>query len=193
MADIPLDNITGEVCEPVGGIAGKIYFAEHSDFTTITDPKELCGDSADAAATLAELVTTPANGLVLKAGKKFNVLDIVLETGEVTTTQIGEKKRRLFQNQIVGQVAGSGANLLGFMRLIKNKDLVVLVEEVGSGNIRQFGSNRLPAWIEAQEQKIEATLEGNNSLTITVMDKQKFPAPIYAGDITTTVVPPVGG
>lgn len=190
MADIPLDNITGEVCEPIGGIAAKLHYAFHSDFDVISDPKELCGESADAAATLEELATiSDTPGHTLKAGKKFNTLDIVLETGEVTTTQIGEKKRRLFQNQIMGQVAGSGAKLLGFMRLIKNKDLIVLVEEVGSGNIRQFGSKRLPAWIEAQEHKIEATLEGNNSLTITIMDKQKHPAPIYLGDIVTTVIP----
>lgn len=187
MADIPLDNIGGASCEPIGGIAAKMYFALHSDFATITDPKELCGDSGDAAATLAELVTIAAiPGHTFKATKKFAVLDIVLETGELTTTQIGEKARRLFQNQIVAQVAGSADTLLGFMRLIKNQQLIVLVEEVGSGNIRQFGSKRLPAWIEAQEHKIEATLEGNNSLTITIMDKQKYPAPIYLGDIVTT-------
>lgn len=190
MADIALDNIGGASCEPIGGIEAKIYFAEHSDFTTITDPKELCGDSANAAATLAELATISATpGHTLKAGKKFNVLDVVLETGEVTSTQIGEKGRRLFQNQLAFQVAGSDPSLLGFMRYIKNKKLVILVREVGSGQARQFGSSRLPGWIEGQEHKLEATPEGNNAVTFTIMDKQKGPAPIYLGDIVESVAP----
>lgn len=189
MADIPLDNIGGASCEPMGGIEAIFYFAEHSDFSTIVDPKELCGDSSNAASTLEELVTIPSPGHTFKAGKKWNKMNVVLETGEITSTQIGEKQRRLFQNQLVFQVAGSDATILGLQRLIKNKQLVCLVTEVGSGQIRQFGSKRLPAWIEAQEHKIEATLEGNNAVTFTVADKQKGPAPIYKGDILTEVAP----
>lgn len=193
MPDIPLDNIGGLSCEPIGGIEAEFIFAEHGDFTTIEDPKELCGDSADAAASLEELVTIAATpGHTLKPGKKFNVIPIVLETGEVTTTMIGEKERRLMQNQVLFQIAGSDASVLGFMRYIKNKRIIGMIREVGSGRLRQFGSKRLPAWVEAQEHKIEATLEGNNSLTYTLMDKQKWPAPIYLGDVVTTV-PPVGG
>lgn len=189
---ISLDNIGGASCEPMGGIQAKLYFAERSDFAEVIDPKELCGDSANAAATLAELATIPAPGHTFKEGKKFHVLDVVLETGEITSTQIGEKQRRLFQNQLVFQVAGSDASILGFMRYIKNKQLICLVTEVGSGQVRQFGSDRLPAWIEAQEHKLEATLEGNNSVTFTIMDKQKGPAPVYLGDIAVEA-PAVGG
>lgn len=190
MPDIPLDNIGGESCEPVGGIAAKMMFAFRDDFEIVTDPKDLCGDSANSAATLSELVVIPATpGHTLKTGKKWNAYDIVLETGEVTTTQIGEKKRRLFQNQVVFQMAGSAPSLLGFMRLVKNKDLIILFQEIGSKSWRQLGSDALSAWIEGQEHKIEATLEGNNSATFTMMDKQKWPAAIYLGDIITEVTP----
>ena len=191
MADIALDNIGGASCEPMGGIEAIVYFAEHSDFETIVDPKELCGDSVNAAATLEELVTIPSPGHTFKPGKKWNKLNVVLETGEITSTQIGEKGRRLFQNQLTFQVAGSDPTILGLQRLLKNKKLMCLVTEVGSGQVRQFGSKRLPAWIESQEHKVEATLEGNNAATFTIMDKQKGPAPIYKGDVLLTAAPVV--
>lgn len=190
MADLVLENIGGECSEPVAGIASEILFALRSDFETIEDPKDLCG--ADAAATLEELVTIPAMpGHKLKVGKKWNKLDTIDETGELTSTQIGEKRRRLLENQASLQVKGSAPSLLGFIRWVKNQDLIVLVKEVGSGNYRQFGSSELGAWIETQEHKIEALAEGNNALAITIKDKQKWPAPIYLGDIDLT--PVVGG
>lgn len=182
MTDLALENIGGESCEPIAGIAGEVYYAKRSDFETLVDPKDLCGENE--AETLEELIVIPATpGHKLKVGKKFNKLNSVLETGEVTTTQIGEKKRRLFENQISIQIAGSHATLLAYMRWIKNQDLVFFAKEAGTGNLRQFGSSLLPAWVESQEHKIEATLEGNNSLTLVIKDKQKWPAPIYKGDI----------
>ena len=189
MADLVLENIGGESCEPIAGIATEVFFAERSDFETVEDPKDLCG--VDAAATLEELATIPAMpGHKFKVGKKWNTLKTITETGELTTTQIGEKRRRLLENQISLQIAGSEASLFGFIRWVKNKDLIFLVREAGSGRHRQLGSDLLAAWVETQEHKIEALTEGNNALTITIKDKQKWPAPIYLGDIELT---PVGG
>lgn len=187
MADIVLEDVGVASCEPMAAIATEVLFAERADFETVVDPKSMCGTGA--AATLDELAEIPSPGHVLKAGKKLNKLTTVQETGEVTTTQIGEKKRRLFENQVSIQVAGSSSKLLGFMRWAKNRDLIFLVREVGTGNYRQFGSNLLPAWTESQEHKIEANAEGNVSATIVIKDKQKYPAPIYKGDVTVEVIP----
>lgn len=190
MADIPLDNIGGESCEPVAGIATELFFIERKDLEVITDPKDLCGDAPDAAATLEQLVEIAATpGHTVKTGKKWAVLPIVQESGTVKSTQIGEKKRRLVQNELALQVAGSAASLLGFMRWVKNKDLVCLAREIGTGNLRQLGSKYLGAWIETQEHLIEGPMEGQNALNITIVDKQKWPAPIYKGDVVTTVTP----
>src|SRR5690554_5068318 len=124
MADIPLDNIGGEACEPISGIATDLFVIERKDIATMVDPKDLCGEAPNAAETLSELVEIPSPGHTLEDGKKWWKLPFVQETGTVTTTQIGEKKRRLMQNQVSGQVAGSASTLLGFMRWVKNKDLV---------------------------------------------------------------------
>lgn len=183
MAEIKIEDIGHASCEPTGGLVNKVYYAPISYFEEVPLPKDLCGDSATAAKTLDELATI-ATPFKFKTGKGFHELTIVTETGEITSSQIGEKKRRLFENTLPVQISGSSAKILGFSRYIKNQDLIVLFQEQESGNMRVLGSKRLPAWTEAQEHKIEATTEGNNSLTVTFKDKAKYPAPVYGSEVT---------
>lgn len=184
---IQLEDIGMEVCEPTGGLTPKMWFALHKDFQTIVDPKDICGTVT--ADTFEELVEIPAPGHTFIEGKFFHKASLVSETGAITTSLLGEKKRRLFQNSLAVTISGSDSQLLGFLRWIKNQDLVILVEEFGSGNMRQFGSKRLPAWVEGIESAIEAVIEGNNSVTITINDKQKWPASVYLGDVAEAPVP----
>ena len=182
---ITLEDIGQEVCEPVAGFATTLYFSLHSDYENIEDPKDICGDNP--ASTFAELVTIPATpGHTLKTGKQMWKMVAIEESTGSTNNMIGEKKRRLFENELSYQIQGSSAELLGFLRWIKNQSLVVFAEEFGSGNLRQFGSKRLACWVENIEAAIEAALEGNNSATITLKDKQKWPAAIYEGDVVLT-------
>ena len=183
---ITLEDIGQEICEPVSGLSTKVYYSLHSDYDTIVDPADICGDNEGTD--FASLVTIPAPGHTLKTGKRMWQIDIVEETGKVNSPMIGEKKRRLFENSIEISIAGSEAKMLGFLRWIKNQSLVFYVEEFGTGNIRQIGSKRLAAWVEGAEHGIEAVIEGNNSATITLKDKQKWPAAIYEGDIVLTPV-----
>ncbi len=187
MADIQLEDVGMEICEPTGGLTPKLWYALHTDFTTVVDPKDICGTVT--AESFEELVEIPAPGHTLKSGKYFHLAKLVVETGTINSTLIGEKKRRLFQNSVAVTIAGSQSKLLGFLRWIKNQDLVVLVEEFGSGQMRQLGSSRLPAWVEGIEAAIEAVIEGNNSVTITINDKQKWPASVYLGDIALAPEP----
>lgn len=182
MAEIKIEDIGRASCEPTGALVNKTYYAPIDYFEEIPTPKDLCGDSANAAKTLDELATI-ATPFKFKTGKGFHLITTVTETGEITSTQIGEKKRHLFENTLPITVGGSKASVLGFARYIKNQDLIVLLQEFDSGNMRVIGSQRMPAWCEAQEHKIEATAEGNNSLVTTFKDKSKYPAPIYTGDV----------
>lgn len=182
---VALENIGGESCEPVSGLVNKVYYALHSDFTTINDPLKICdANPALVAETFAELATI-ATDHVFKTGKKFWEIETVTETGTIKSTQIGENGRSLFQNELVIEISGSDAEVLGFCRWVKNQKLVVLLEEFGTGNVRQLGSARLQATAKV-EHNIEATLEGKNSATITFTDKNFGPAPIYTGDILLT-------
>lgn len=178
---VTLEDIGLEVCEPTAGLS-QVFYSVHGEYTSIEDPADICGTVT--ADTFAELVEIPASpGHVMQVGKKIHELKFVTETGSIKSTMIGNKKNRLFENELVVEVSGSDATLLGFLRWIKNKDLIFHVVEFGTGNVRQLGSKRMPAWVEGIEHAIEAVIEGKNSVTLTLKDKQKWPASIYKGDL----------
>lgn len=181
-----LENIGSEVCEPLGGTGVEIIWGLHADFDTISDAPDICSESDTPAANFSELAKI-ATAHIMKAGKKCHYVKITSETGNIKSTQIGEKKRRLFENMIGGEIPGSEVEKLGFARFIKNQDLIVLVREFGSRNWRQIGSSILPAWAESQELTVEATVEGKNGNDIVFKDKAKGPAPIYTSDVYALV------
>lgn len=178
---LDLVDVGGESCEPVAGLVSEVYIAPHGDFTLINDPAELCGDNE--ANSVEELVTISTDH-TFKVGKGFTKIKGIEETNNLTITMIGEKGRRLFQNALIMEVAGSNAALLGFLRQVKNGKFIALAEEFGSGQLRQIGSKRLPATFEGIEAALEAVIEGNNSVTLTLQDKSKWPAAIYTGTVT---------
>jgi len=179
---ISLENIGGEVCEPVGGMS-KVYYALHSDFLTINDPKKICDDVAINAAADYDDLSQIETAHVFKTGKCFKEIEFISETASLKSALIGEVQRHLFQNEAVFEIADSNAKVLGFARFVRNQKLVVLIEEFGSGRIRQLGSKRFGARTSALELVIEATVEGKNSAAVTVLDKNLGPAPIYKGAI----------
>jgi hypothetical protein len=181
-----LENIGGVVCEPLGGTGVILWWGLHADFESIKGPKDICSDSGNSAANFTELAVI-SESHTMKAGKKLHKVIITSETGSIKSVQIGEKKRRLFENSITGELPGSEAEKLGFARYIKNQDLIVFVQEFGSSNIRQLGSAILPAWAESQELDIEAAVEGKNANALTFKDKWKGPAPIYTGNLDSLV------
>jgi hypothetical protein len=181
---VEIENIGGEICEPISGFTPKLFWAHHKDFQTINDPKDICDENGNGATNFSELIEIPTSH-VFKAGKKFHTVDFDVETAEMLYPTIGEKHRRVYDNSFKVEISGSSAELLGFCRYIRNQKVVVLGEELGSGNLRQMGSKRFPAWVEIQEGSIEALVEGKNSVVITFKDKQKWMPPIYKGDVLT--------
>lgn len=178
MCDIKLENIGGESCEPVGGLVADLNIAPHTDFTTIVDPPATLEDFT-AIGDLAKIVGPH----IAVATKGFTKIKGVTETGTIKSTMIGNSGAQLFQNELVIEVAGSSVDLLGWLRLVKNLRFIMLAEEVGTGNLRQLGSKRFPARFTGIEHAIEAAMEGKNSVTLTVQDKQKWPAPVYTGAV----------
>jgi hypothetical protein len=180
-----LEDIGGQVCEPIASFSA-IYYALQSDFETILAPKDICNeDDTLEAENYTELAEISGNH-VFKTGKCFKQIDFVTETAGLTSTNIGEVERNLFQNELVAEVADSNAKLIGFMRYAKNKRFVVLAKETGSGRLRQLGSERIPARFSTQAHNVEPTMEGKNGATLTIMDKWFGPAPIYKGEILLT-------
>jgi len=178
MCDISLENVGGESCEPVGGLTVEVHIAPVKDFTLVQEPPAL-----DGYETLESLVSV-TTAHTFPAGKGFTTIEGVEETGTLKSTMIGNPGAQLFQNELVIEVAGSAAKLLGFLRVAKNLRFIALAEEGGSGNQRQLGSKRSPARFTGIEAAIEAAREGKNSVMLTIQDKQRWPAPIYTGAIT---------
>lgn len=184
-----LEDLGGESAEPISGLATKAWYAKRSDFETIVDTKKMEDENpANVAQNNEELMIITDNH-VFKTTKCFKTIDFVQETGEIKTKSIGPKGGKLFENTIPIEIAGSRAELLGFMRAIKNGDLIVLVEEVGTGNIRQLGWSKYGAEASDLEHEIGAALEGKNSAKITFKDKNLGPASIYKGEISVIPAP----
>lgn len=188
MCEINLNNIDGTSCEPTGGVAAEVLFAPVADFTTIGQPPETMEDYE----TLGELARVSA-AHAFPAGKGFSKVKGVQEMGTLKFTRIGEKKGGAFQNEMTFEVSGHKDELLGFARLTKNADLVVMCQEVSSGDYRQFGSKRFPAYITVVDGNIEAAIEGKNSIAFTVQDKQKWPAPVYPSTLAVVLKGAGGG
>ena len=182
---VNLEDIGGSVCEPAAGVS-KVFYALQSDFVTLNDTKKICDENpANVAANFAELAEISTDH-VFKQGKCFHQIEAITNTGQVTSTQKGEDERHLFDNEFVFEIADSTAKVLGFQRFIKNKKFIFLIEEFGSGRVRQIGWSRLAALVSAQVHNLEAKTEGKNGATITIKDTNFGPAPIYNGAILLT-------
>ena len=180
---IEVENIGGNTCEVSGAFSHtECYIGFLEDFEQLTEPKDRCGD--DAATTLADLVTISADHTFL-TGKGFTKVKAIADTVGLESTQIGETtKSPVFENKLSIQILGSKPEILGYKRLIKGRDLIVLAVEFESSQVRQIGSAKYPARMSELSSKIEPTVEGENTSTMVFMDKQKYDAPIYTGAIT---------
>lgn len=183
-----LEDLGGESGEPIGGLATKIWYAKKSDFSLIVDPKKMDDENPEnVAQDYKELVEITENH-VFKTTKCFKTIPFIQETGGIKTAPIGAKGGKLSENELVIEIAGSKAEVLGLMRAIKNEDLIVLAEEVGTGNIRQLGWSKYGASADC-EHELTPTLEGKNSGKITFKDKNTGPASIYKGEISVIPAP----
>lgn len=180
MVRISLENIGGIACEPTGSIS-RLYVADYTHATTIPELPAICGDTPAASLAAAATIT---EDIVFGTDQGFVEVDFIEETGSLTSPMIGERKRRLFENTAVVEIEGSEANSIGWARVSKNMDLLILAEMADTGNLRLIGANRMPAWMEAIENGVEAAREGKNGFTLTFKDKVKSPAPIYTGVLT---------
>ena len=181
---IKVEQISGTgSCEVTGGFSNteiSVGFLENLE--NLTEPKPRCGPGAGA--TLEELIEINATH-TFKAGFGFTKIKAILETVGLESNQIGTAtKSPAVENKLTVQVKGSLPEILGYDRLIRGRDLIVIAPEFASGNKRQIGSAKFAAQLSEAPSVIEATIDGENITTWVFMDKQTYKAPIYNGDIT---------
>ena len=181
---IKVETIGSDNCPEVTGAFShtEVYVAKLEDFATLTEPKPRCGPGA--ATTLAELVEITA-AHTFKPGCGFTKIKAIRESVGLETAQIGDvTKSPVQENKLTIMILGSEAEILGFKRLFKGMDVIVLAPEFSSGNVRQIGSAKFAGKLMESSSKIEATVEGENTTTLVFQDKQNYDAPIYKGAIT---------
>ena len=190
MSDIKVEKLGGYQEEPIGGFNHRtIKVALLSWFSLIAAPKPLQDITTPLnEGTTFEEISEITGPHTFKTGYGFMTIEAIQEEVEIASDPIGTKKGMLFENKATINVAGSNAKLLGFGRWVKNKDVIVLIEEVGTGNVRQIGAERFAASIKVSG-KIEKNGEGTNIQTYEVSDKQVYMAPIYKGVITDMPAP----
>lgn len=184
--DIKVEQIGGLTCEPMAGFNHRtIKIALLSWFASIAAPKVLCDDDtpANEGVNFEELGEISGTH-TFKAGYGFMTLEVLQETASLESPMIGDKKGRLLENKANFHIAGSTSKLIGFNRWIKNKDFIVLMEEVESGRSRQIGSERFAANVAEFTGIIEGAPEGGNRQEYVVSDKQVMQAPVYKGTVT---------
>lgn len=188
MPPINVENIGSAQGEVSGAFSHtEVYVGFLENFETLTAPKNREG--TDAAANLSELVTITADH-IFATGFGFTKIKAISETVALDTAQLGTSTMSpVEENKLTIQMLGSEANILGFKRLCKGRDLIVLATEFCSGQVRQIGSAKFAGRLLESSSKIEATVEGENTTTLTFQDKQKYDAPIYKGAITLQPAP----
>lgn len=183
MSDIVVEKIGGAGNEVLAGFThGEIYvgFLEH--FDALTEPEERNGDTP--ATTLAGLASITGDHTFL-ADKGFTKVGAIQESIRLESSMIGEPKMSpAIENKLTVKILGSEADVLGFGRLCKGRDLIVLAAEAESGRLRQVGSAKYAAKLSEFNTVIEEVAEGENAATYVFTDKQKYVAPIYSGTVT---------
>ena len=185
---IYVENIGGATGEVSGAFSHtEVYVGFLENFESLTEPKEIYG--TNAATTLDDLVTISTTH-TFNSGFGFTKIKAIADTVGLETTQIGSPTMSpVNENKLTVQILGSKAEILGFKRLCKGRDLIVLAAEFQSGQVRQIGSAKYAGRLLESSSKIEATVEGENTTTLVFQDKQKYDAPIYKGTITLQTNP----
>jgi hypothetical protein len=185
---ITVEKIGSAISEVTGAFSHTdILVGFMEDFDSMTAPKERDGDGA--ATTLAELVTITADHTFV-SNKGFIKVKAVADTVGLESTLIGDPtKSTAIENKLTIQLLGSEEEIVAFKRLLKGRQLIVLAKEFESGRMRQIGSASYPARLSEASSRIEPTVEGENTSTLVFMDKQKYDAPIYSGEVTLQPAP----
>lgn len=155
----------------------EIYGAFISDFDVLQEPTAL--DVATSYAQAAEISAAHT----FQPGKGFFKLNILPDTGKVSSTLTGNKGSKSFVNSFAGTISGTSARNLGFGRRAKNAAMVWLIKEA-NGNVRQLGGKTRAAYFQDFNPDSGATPEDINGIPFNISDVQAYPAPVYTGAIT---------
>ncbi len=170
------DVIWGNGQNNDGGLETIMYYARISDFATI--------EALPTATDFSDKMVI-AGDHAFNTGKCFKKIGITLEKGSLVSNMVGERNSHSFENMATFGFPGNEAEALAFIEEVKNDDLICLVVELATGQVRQLGSEKVPAHFESGETSTGtavADFKGNNYVIKSVGRI----APVYTGAIVIT-------
>ena len=167
--------------ENTPGTEQVIYFAPISDFRYVASPKEFVNvdDYGDAT-----LIGVADDDHLLKQGKKWTRLSVLMGTGSVAGETVGDRGSRAVKTSVECFYVGGTKQIYGLQRVIKEGKYVVLAPHA-NGDVQQIGRLKKPALINISTSTGKEE-EGAKGATISIeaIDAAGW---IYEGDIPTTV------
>ena len=167
--------------ENVGGINHtELWLIDRDLLDTISEPPKM---DADVPPTDFDALMTIDTAHVPATGAGFRKIMAIPKTGNIESTLAGEDDGKVYNNAFTFQVKTNQAKVLGLLRWAANRNMVVLVKEIG-GQIRQIGGKEIPARLmEATASLGGGGHEGKKHAAFTISDTQAYPAPIYSAAI----------
>lgn len=173
-----LESILKTDAPNVGGTRhDEVYYALVEDVLTFPNLPNI-----DVAADFAGLVTISTD-ITFAAGKGFQKLEVIQETGKVESVIEGEMDGKVFRNNCPLVFKGVESDKLGFSRFVKNKHLIFLIRE-HNGTYRLIGNTVTPARVEDGTADTGDARNAARRSSVNVYDYQDHPAPIYTGTVT---------
>lgn len=170
-----LRHCVGEKVLP--GVRSKCYFISKRDIVKF--PKL----ALPASSTTSAQLSTYEGSFTLVADKKWNVIDLVPNKGNVEFEAQGTAPSITFLNKFTAYVPGIGEKETAFARLSVDDELVFLVQQ-RNGKYRVLGGEEYPALVKPKGSTGEGTTT-NGGLNVEIEATDVCPAPFYTGDILT--------
>jgi hypothetical protein len=153
------DILAGDGCANNGGLKVKAWYALYDDISVFATAPASPTGFADSA--------TTSTGYTMKAAKYFRELHSDLEMSQFVGESAGSVNNLSAANKFTFKQAGTSKQLVGLLNSIKNKNLVVIFEDL-AGNKRIVGSEALPAKLESFNESTGAKVADEKSVTFTV-------------------------
>lgn len=160
----------------------RVFYAFTEDvlsFPTLADP--------ESASDFESLVEYSAP-IVMKQGKQFFELYTTGETGELTSTVVGPRDGKGFENSLEVSFPGNQSEFLGFLAALANREIIVLGEEKNN-KVRVIGDLTDPAYIDTNEYTSGKAIADGRTNVLTIKASAATPPPIYTVALASILTP----
>lgn len=162
--------------EITSGIATKLFYVPIDFIKTMTLP-------AQDAANYEDRVKIANGGIVLKTGKSWKSIDILIDEGELKSTLMGNVGNKKSKGELEFLIPGFRTKVLGFVDTYKNTPCLYAVRDQ-NGKFFILGNQYVGAYIDSAEGTTGKKIEDNSGVSAKISANTKVYS--YEGEISLT-------